>query len=109
MSAECKHYRGRVKDGGFVRTGTESVERVFNIGCVSNLDPDPIVVSLAYSDTQDGEPIRVDTVEVGPEEDFFFNPEDYEFDIAAGGYAELYASAPHGGEVSLSITTTKKA
>tara|TARA_R110002124_G_scaffold113388_1_gene267702 strand:+ start:2014 stop:2343 length:330 start_codon:yes stop_codon:yes gene_type:complete len=109
MSAECKHYRDRVKDGGFVRTGTESVGRIFHIGRVSNLDPDPIVVSLAYSDTQDGEPVRVDTVEVGPEEDFFFNPEDYEFDIAAGGYAELYASAPHGGEVTLSITTTKKA
>ena len=104
----CKFFRDTVKDDGVLRTETAPVNRVFSLAGVSNNDPEnPVVVTLAYCEGSAKKLEPVQAIEVEPDGEFYFNPEDYEFDIAPGGYAELHVSAPGGGDVTLSMLTHK--
>lgn len=104
----CQFFRDVVRDDGVLRTEVASADRVFSHAAVSNYDEEnPVIVTLAHNEIGKGKPRPVHSVEVEPDGEFYFNPEDFEFDIAAGEHVELHASAPGGGEVGLSILTYK--
>tara|TARA_Y100000593_G_C4224752_1_gene293810 strand:- start:28 stop:357 length:330 start_codon:yes stop_codon:yes gene_type:complete len=106
MGKKCRFVSETVSDNGVLRSEVSSSDRVFKHAGVSNEDQEnPIVATLAYSDGPGTELNPVESIEVEPDGEFYFNPEDYEFDISPNGFAEIHVSAPGGGKVNLSMMT----